>query len=195
MGRHYSQERFRSERAAGRDLQLVEGAIKSLESLPAQARILDVPSGTGRLEPLLTRADWRYVGADLSLAMLREAGGSQHIRASAWQLPFASSTFDLVVCCRLLHHVSDAQLRRGLLRELLRVSKGPLIASFWDSASLHSWRRRHGLRRARHEDSRIAVDRLELQEDLASLGAVVVSYHHSLRFISQQAFFCARKEA
>ena len=41
----------------------------------------------------------------------------------------------------------------------------------------------------------VAVDREELQADLGSLGAAVVSYHYSMRFISQQAVFCARKEA
>lgn len=63
------------------------------------------------------------------------------IRASAFALPFADHSFAGVLCHRLLHHVPTSEARVRLLRELARVSNGPLIVSFFHSFCVQHLRR------------------------------------------------------
>lgn len=106
-------------------------------------RVLDVGCGEGRhtLSAWL-RAPVHAVGIDLSakdLATARRrqaelpppntAGGSvTFIEASALELPFASDSFDMVICSEVLEHVFD---HRGVLAEIQRVLKpgGTFVAS------------------------------------------------------------------
>ena len=96
-----------------------------------------------------------------------------------------------MVCCRLLHHLEPTE-RRLAITELVRVCKGLVIASFWDSMSWHALRRQIGLRRARHPDSRLAASRAALCADLESAGARVTGHAASFRFLSPQTFVAAR---
>ena len=51
---HYAEKRFDRPRRAGRDLRLVQGALERLGFSLEGHRVLDAPSGTGRLHPLLS---------------------------------------------------------------------------------------------------------------------------------------------
>ncbi len=132
------------------------------------------------------------LGVDVSRAMLEQDEGLR-VQASAWALPFASDSFGTVVCCRLLHHLTEPERRASLIRELVRVSSDLVLASFWDAASLHAWRRRLGLRRGRHPDRRTAVALRVLRAEFEAAGAEILEVRHSLRFVSCQAFLAARK--
>ena len=132
------------------------------------------------------------LGVDVSRAMLEQDVGLR-VQASAWALPFADDSFGTVLCCRLLHHLAEPERRAGLVRELVRVSSDLVLASFWDAASLHAWRRRLGLRRGRHPDRRTAVALHVLRAEFEAAGAEVLEVRHSLRFVSSQAFLAARK--
>ena len=134
-----------------------------------------------------------YVGADISQAMLAAAPPGELVRADVRALPFPDASFDLVLCCRLLHHVeSEAELGE-LITELLRVSGRFLVASFWDSGSLAAWRARARLARGRHPEGRVARPRREIAALVRAAGGEVLSFHHSFRFLSQQTFFLARR--
>ena len=136
-----------------------------------------------------------YVGVDVSTDMLRAGATSAVLQGDAMRLPFRDGTFTAVVCVRLLHHLADRASRTALVRELVRVSAGLVVLSFWDAASLHAWRRRAGLRRSVHPDRRTAVSRREIEELFEAAGAPVVGYRHSLRFVSPQTFAAACKVA
>ena len=114
---------------------------------------------------------------------------------SVERLPFRDDSFEVVVCCRLLHHLHDAESLRAVIHELTRVSYRIVIASFWDSASLHAWRRRMGLKRSEGPRGRHAISKRMLRGMFHSAGAEVIGFHHSLRFVSQQAFVVALKRA
>ena len=187
-GASYETSRFRSSRHQGRDLRLVERALHRIEFPLEGRRVLDAPSGTGRLHPLLH--DARLVGADRSLEMLQEARRRERgpvLCADLLDLPFASRSFDLVVACRILHHARDGELLRRLVQEFVRVSDRYVIASFFDRQSFHAWRKRHRKRKP----GRTARSRKQMEEAFAAAGAEVVGYEHSLRFWSQQTFAVA----
>ncbi len=110
-------------------------------------RLLDVGCGLGRH----TLAAYRHhqllaVGVDLSLTDLQEAqrrfgdfDQAMPTKSAAWaqsnamQLPFADASFDKVICCEVLEHLSDYA---RVVTELVRVLKpgGTLavsVPSYW----------------------------------------------------------------
>ncbi len=197
-GARYVIRRFRDPRAALRDPLLVERILGLHGVRPSLKPVLDVPCGTGRLRSVLGRRGMRYVGTDVSESMLAEAATSPDaalVRADAERLPFADDSFDVVVCCRLLHHLQDEEVLESVVRELVRVSARMVIASFWDSGSWHAWRRRMGLRRDEGPRGRRAVSKRTLRRVFDDAGAGVVDFHHSFRFVSQQTFAVALKRA
>lgn len=108
--------------AQGADLaRLVE-----LAALPAGALVLDVGAGTGHTGLAFAAAGARFVGLDLTRAMLVEARGLAETRGAAFEpalgaaeaLPFANGAFDAVVCRYCAHHFIDA---RAAVHEMARV--------------------------------------------------------------------------
>jgi len=197
-GARYTLQRWRDPRAALRDPMLVERIFDRYGVRPSMRPILDAPCGTGRLRGVLERRGLRYVGIDVSLPMLREAqrfAGDGLMQAEVQRLPFQDDSFDVVVCCRLLHHLRDEDEIESVVRELTRVSHRMVVASFWDSASLHALRRRVGLRRTEGPRGRHALSKRSLRRIFEDAGAEVVGFHHSFRFVSQQAFVVAQKRA
>lgn len=160
------------------------------------AAALDAPCGAGRLAPVLTRHAARVVGLDVSRSMLAawpsSPSGTQRVEGSVFALPFPAGSFDVVVVCRLLHHLRSAADRRAALREAARVSSGAVIVSYWDATSWQAFRRRASERFGRPpRDARIAVPRGAFEADLAAAGLRPVARRHSARFVSAQTFVLA----
>ncbi len=187
----YVTRRFRGARAAARDPRLVLRALERHGVAPGRGGILDVPCGAGRLADALASFAEPVTAVDASPAMLAAATGERLVRASAFALPFAADSFDVVVCCRLLHHLHETADVGRAARELLRVSSRLVVASFWDAASLPALRARAGLKRP---EARVAVHRGQLARTFEAAGARVLGFEHSFRFVSQQTFVVARKE-
>jgi len=197
-GARYALRRFRDPRAALRDPMLVERILNLHGVRPGLRPVLDAPCGTGRLRGVLERRGMRYVGADVSPAMLAEAAQDPDaalVLGDVERLPFQDGSFDVVVCCRLLHHLNDEELLEAAVKELVRVTDRMVIASFWDSASWHAWRQRVGLRRNEGPRGRRAVSKRLLRRVFDAAGAGIVEFHHSFRFVSQQTFAVALKRA
>ncbi|MEM7517672.1 MAG: hypothetical protein AAF368_12220, partial [Planctomycetota bacterium] len=68
----YAGVRWRSRRARERDPRILTAWLRSLD-LPANPRLLDVPSGTGRLRQAL-EAFGRRTAVDVSPAMVKQEG-------------------------------------------------------------------------------------------------------------------------
>jgi SAM-dependent methyltransferase len=191
----YARTRYASPRAAGRDPATLARLLDRHLRRQSSARVLDVPHGTGRLAPLLEARQLHWTGLDRSAAMLGEARalhGRPLVVGAIERLPFRDDSFDAVVCCRLLHHL-DAERELPLaLRELVRVSRELVLASFWDAGTLHAWRRRSGLRP--DGGRRRALPKRRLERAFEEAGARIVAYAHGLRFVSMQTFAVARKQ-
>ena len=100
----------------------VERAAVTLAAIPRDSRrILDVGCGDGRISKEVSKDLGRYVvGLDLSTVAL--AGLSlPKCCGSAAELPFADSSFDLIMATEIVEHVPEALYGR-MLSELARVS-------------------------------------------------------------------------
>jgi len=135
-----------------REMACIEAA---LSGLPKQARVLDLPCGSGRLEEMLLNRGYTVVAADYALAMLDAAkefhtGLFEAETEKAERLvfqqedilntSFEEGAFDAVICNRLFHHYPEAQLRQRVLAELKRISKDRIIVSFFSNFALSALR-------------------------------------------------------
>lgn len=173
-----TKDRFGTEAAAQKYARALEGTAthrreercvrKALAGLGTGARLLDIPSGTSRLLPLLREMGFQVVEADSSPHMIEQGrhyaqgrglrDGTEFRVEDALATRFADDSFDVVLCNRLFHHFREAEVRRRCLRELSRICRGPLIVSFFCNFSLDavSFHLRNRLRR------KAATDRIPI---------------------------------
>jgi SAM-dependent methyltransferase len=161
----------------------------------ANDRILDVPSGTGRLSDILAQHGERVFEVDYSLEMLRlcRVNGAAHrpqlAEATALLLPFADRAFDLVVSIRLSHHLPERATRIAHLCELFRVSRRWTVVTFFDE---RSWKNQ--LREARRrlfasgKRSKYTLRRDEVRRVAAEQGFRVVGFWPLSRLFSGHDF-------
>jgi len=118
--------RWREERA----IELALGRLR-------RGTVLDAACGTGRITALLQRNGFRATGCDVSLAMMAVARRRLAslgydvplVESSVESLPYPDQSFDAATCVGLLMHL-DADVRVRALRELARVSRGPLVVQY-----------------------------------------------------------------
>ncbi|QDU85576.1 hypothetical protein Pla163_27080 [Planctomycetes bacterium Pla163] len=187
--------RWGTRRRARRDPRAVAGLLATQLARPG--RVLDVACGTGRLRAAIEGLGHLWIGCDASADQLGAASGAR-VRASAERLPFPTRSFDAVVACRFLHHLGSDRALTAVVSELVRVSRGPIVASFWDS---DTWpfllRRSDGaapLGTARRDDSgRVARRIARIEEIFAAAGAPVVRVARPVWRLSAQTFVLARR--
>ena len=108
---------------------------------PTAGCALDIGCGPGQILTKLSARlpEWKFIGVDRSLTMIHRATSLPHsvffLAGDACSLPFRGSSFDLVLCNSVLHHIGDpaclfAEIRRIakpgaaiLLRDLRRPSR------------------------------------------------------------------------
>lgn len=111
--------------------------IDELITLAGPSRVLDVPTGTGRIFDYLAHRNVEVIGCDLTQAMLDKAASRPStkrpvlIRGDASNLPFPTGTIECITCLRLFHLVPH-ESRRGITNEFARVLQpgGHVICSF-----------------------------------------------------------------
>ncbi len=97
------------------------GAVARL--VPPGGRLLDVAGGTGSVSALLAGAGFDVVVADLSVGMLRLAGGrlpGRVLVGAADRLPVRDASVDVVTAIWLLH-LLPTRVADGVLAEAARV--------------------------------------------------------------------------
>lgn len=121
------------------------------EACPADATIIDVGAGNGRLLSQLP-SGIHYIGIEpsSSLRHFGELASASHPSA-AWRngalptLPATNGEADLVVCLAVLHHVPGHAAQIDSIKELSRILKpgGLCILTAWNFRSAHmfSWTR------------------------------------------------------
>lgn len=174
--------------------------LRALQYVPAGSSVLDLPCGTGRLLSALVTSKFRVTAADVSAHMLRQAEKNwQRERANspdptseiefrqsdAIQTGFPDAHFDAVVCHRLVHHLAEPHFRVAVLRELRRISKGPLIVSFFNSFALNALKSKlKRLRRRTKPTYRFPIRLSVFARDIEESGLRIISSHPVLWGIS-----------
>ncbi len=129
-----------------REQNLVREVLATIPKSEIEGLSLDLPSGYGRLNPLLSEVAPRIVEGDWSFYLLQEArthlaqlDGKQpvgFVRGTALNLPFKDRAFDLVMSVRLCHHITEHDERMQYVREILRISNKWLVFTYFDTASI-----------------------------------------------------------
>lgn len=155
-------------------------------------RVLDMPSGYGRLTDVLAGDGREIVSADVSPEMLRSArekaaGAATHCCADVRALPFGDEAFDGVLCVRLVQHLSDAAARAEVFGELARVTGRWAVVSAYRKAGLHHLQRRV-LGRGR---MCVALDRL--RGEVRQAGFEIERVSRLLPLLHAQTFLLLRR--
>ncbi len=143
--------------------------------------VLDLPSGWGRYTPELQVLGRSLVRADYSGEMLRLARrlfpdppALGAFRAFGHRIPARDRAFDLVFSMRLNHHLPDPEVRRGHLREILRVSAHYALFSYFDAASLKNRLRELERRLGRPKRAKNTLRRAEVEALIREAGFEIV---------------------
>lgn len=122
------------------------GVRRILDSIPANASLLDLGCGNGELRRQLIRLNYcgAYTGLDFSPGLLHEAAGSQQsdpaarwieadLTSTDWNTALAGQIFDYVLAFAVLHHIPGSELRLAFLSKVRSVlgQNGWLIFSVW----------------------------------------------------------------
>jgi len=101
--------------------------------------------------------------------------GTEFRVADAFATGFPDGAFDAILSNRLFHHFSEAAVRRRCLSELSRICRGPIVVSFFCTASLDAvmFRFRHWLSRRTPSD-RIPIPLDRFGADARACGLRVV---------------------
>lgn len=109
----------------------IEPAWKAFSQLmPPGGTILDIGCGPGRDVAKFSQQEFRVVGADLSIGLLREAQNrtdGEFIQSDMRAIPFGSAQFDGVWMCASLLHIPRAQAPNVLAQSLRVMGLGSII--------------------------------------------------------------------
>lgn len=130
-----------------------QGCIeRALATVPAGSKVLDLPCGAGRLLPMLHRMGYQITEADYSPHMVDQARQlwQEFLKSTpdaaktpvtfetqdVMRTTYPDKAFDATICNRLFHHFSESATRVSALRELARITKGPIIVSYFDAGTI-----------------------------------------------------------
>lgn len=115
---------------------LLDDGVDALAVTPG-VRLLDVGCGAGGWHARLAGAGANIVGMDLMPGMLLEARSSgsslqpepKFVLGDAQTLPFASASFDRILCSGVLYHVADCERALHELKRVLRPGGRAVIST------------------------------------------------------------------
>ena len=112
-------------------------------------RLLNLPSGGGRVSGPLAESTDLLIEADIALGQVLYGAAHRgwttpevRMTASAFHIPLCDRAVDGIVCIRLCHHLPTKTERERLLAELLRVADRFVVMTFFDFHSVKNLLRR-----------------------------------------------------
>jgi ubiquinone/menaquinone biosynthesis C-methylase UbiE len=178
-----------------------------LANIPNGASVLDIPCGSGRLLPCLKKRGFRVTGADVSAGMVEEtrlyAGPDGEnvlektdklLVANILETKFEDKQFDAVLSHRLFQYFDEPQTRRNALKELKRISSGPIIISFlcnWSVDMLPIYAKKLLGHKTRHC---MPISCTTFAEDIRASGLVVERWIAMRPFHSKRWYVLLRRD-
>jgi len=190
----YDAERFVGLRGAFVDWLEHRLMRRALGGLASRSRVLDLPTGTGRMARRLADAGYRVTGGDISLPMLGEArrrAATPLLRVDAEALPLRDKSVDAVVCFRLMSHLPPAA-RLIVLREMARVTRDRVVVVYQPHRAALWWLVYGGL--LRRPLPRFYASPSELRREFADAGLRPVRSHSLLRGVFMERAYVLRPE-
>ncbi len=167
----------------------------ALLGLPKNSLILDLPCGTGRISYFLHELGYRVIAADYSSHMVEQAGKElkdENIRfeqQDIMSIQHADNSFQAAICNRLFHHYPAAETRRLALKELMRVTDGPIIISFFNSLSLSAcFSKLKNILRNRQPIDRVPISFYSFKKDIEACGLRIEGSYFCRFGISPQTY-------
>ena len=125
--------------------------------------------------------------------ILQPPGVLGMLQGSALALPLADDSVDASLVMRFLFHLDDADERIAVLRELARVTRGPLLGQVRTRHSL-----KHMGRYLRHQVGlsrryRPSQEPAAVQQELSAAGLRLIAWQPLSRVFSDKALFLASK--
>jgi hypothetical protein len=107
---------------------------------------------------------------------------------------YPDDAFDTVICNRLFHHFTESTTRTRALAELRRISRGPVIVSFFDSATLGAKTRSlMNLLRGRTPKGRRPIPMAAMLADARAAGLALDGVFRTRGRISPQTYIRLRR--
>jgi SAM-dependent methyltransferase len=194
----------RKHRSRKRDRREEGCVVRGLDGLPKESLVFDLPCGTGKLTWFIRKMGYRVCAADYSESMLEvarhrypeESGESLEENSDVWfeqqditAITHPDDAFDATVCNRLLHHFPNPDTRQVMLKELARVTKGPIVVSFFCSASLSAIRFRLKMKlKGLKPERRVPIPLADIVADADASGLKVDEVMYTQRWISSQTY-------
>jgi 2-polyprenyl-3-methyl-5-hydroxy-6-metoxy-1,4-benzoquinol methylase len=161
-------------------------------------RLLDLPSGTGRMFGEIGKAAASFVECDYSREMLKlcreniAGAPARFVAASCFHMPYRDGAFDCVFSARLMHHIPDRAERERFIAEMARVSSAWVITTFFDTWSLKNILRR--IRRPlNRKRPKVTFTTAEIREIAARYGLELVAAWPLSRLFSGHRYAIFRK--
>ncbi len=117
----------------------IQRALRQLITSPSGTRVLEVGCGTGHWLGVLAAYGLWAAGIDVSRAMLTRVRGHPVVQGRVEFLPWATASFDHVVCINALHHFADAPAFLAEAWRILRSSGSVMIIGQDPHTDLDHW--------------------------------------------------------
>ncbi|MCP5181514.1 MAG: class I SAM-dependent methyltransferase [Pseudomonadales bacterium] len=200
VGRKNHQQTWKNRR----ELACIDAA---LDGIANDSLVLDLPTGTGRLIPMLLTRGYRVIAADYSTHMLGQAeqyaaslpiAGRERVsfqREDVMAISLPDRSVDVAIANRLFHHYPTPALRRRALGELARVSRQRVVVSYFSNVALSALRF-HLLNRLRGRTptDRVPIWPREFAADVEAAGLRIVRTHAVRPGLSPQTYLVLRHQ-
>ena len=173
---------------------------KALSDVTRGSLVLDLPCGTGRLSFFIQNLGFNVIGADYSDEMLKYAEEMRQALLSAEKnqvtflkqdimaIDYPDNTFAATVCNRLFHHYASAETRQQALKELARVTQGPLVISFFNSYSLSALIQRCKYFFKKKSNDRVTISFTEFKKDILAANLRIEKTYYLALGLSRQTY-------
>lgn len=159
--------------------------------LSPQAKILDIPCGTGIMGKIFRLFPNPVVAADISLEMMdlaREEYNFTHflgfVQADITRLPFDPGEFDFIIIMGLMHRL-PAKIRRKVLAEIASLRARQVIISYSiDSLGQRLKQRLIKKLKPEHRPAPVPVTYGDIIREVTTAGFKVISVRHAVPLLS-----------